>query len=152
MRYQKGKCTCAWRLAGPYFKYSSFTSLNQLIMLKYIKTTMAIGCVYLFLFSCSKKQAEEVQPASPPDLGTPDTEVTFANFVQPLFQTKCAGCHAPGRSSASIWTFNGISSISTNADRIKDAVIVRKVMPLGGSLSAEELQSLKTWFDKGMQQ
>jgi len=121
-------------------------------MLKYIKTLIALGCVYLVLYSCSKNQAEELKPTSPSVPDTSATAVTYANFVQPLFQNKCAGCHGPGRSSASIWAFNGLSSINSNADRIKDAVIVRKVMPLGGSLNAQELQSLKIWFDKGMPQ
>jgi uncharacterized membrane protein len=121
-------------------------------MSKYLKTLFFLGCTYLFLFSCSKKQAEELQPASPSEPEKPGTEVTYANFVQPLFQTKCGGCHGVGKSSASVWTFNGLSSISSNAGRIKDAVITRKIMPLGGSLTAIELQSLNDWFDKGMPQ
>jgi uncharacterized membrane protein len=121
-------------------------------MSKYLKTLFFLGCAYLLILSCSKKQAEELQPASPSEPETPATEVTYANFVQPLFQTKCAGCHAAGRNSAAIWTFNGISSVSSNAGRIKDVVLVRKVMPLGGSLSATELKSLTEWFDKGMPQ
>ena len=117
-------------------------------MLKYPIITFAIAFVYLLLACCSKKQAEEIKPDLPPT-EQPGTNVSFANFVQPLLQTRCAGCHAPGRSAAAIWTFNGYTSVSTNADRIKDALLVKKSMPLGGTLSAADLQSLQSWFDQG---
>lgn len=117
-------------------------------MLKYPITTFAIAFIYLLLACCSKKQAEEVKPDLPP-AETPGTTISYASFVQPLLQSKCAGCHAPGRSAAAFWTFNGYTSVNANADRIKNAVLVKKTMPPGGVITAAELQSLQTWFDQG---
>jgi len=117
-------------------------------MLKYPITTFAIAFIYLLLACCSKKQAEEIKPDLPP-VETPGASISYASFVQPLLQTRCAGCHAPGRSAAAIWTFSGYTSVTANADRIKDAVLVKKSMPLGGTLSANDLQSLQVWFDQG---
>jgi hypothetical protein len=107
---------------------------------------LAIGFCYLFIAACSKNQADEPSPAEP---NKPTTKVTYSNFVGGLFQTKCASCHAPGRPQASFWTFNGYSSVISNADQIRNLVIVTKVMPQGGSLSAAELKSLQDWYDQG---
>lgn len=118
-------------------------------MSKYHITTVAIAMIYLLLTCCSKKQAEEIKPENP-GAEIPATPVSYAATIQPLFQSRCAGCHAPGRSAAGIWTFNGIASLTSNASRIKDVVLVRKSMPLGGTLSAAELKSIQDWFDQGM--
>ena len=104
---------------------------------------------YLLIAACSKKQADEIKPAVPE---APGTAVTFTAVVNPLFQTKCNNCHAPGRQAATIWSFNGYATVTANADRIKQAVLVNKSMPLGGTLSAAELQSLQDWFDQGMKE
>jgi uncharacterized membrane protein len=115
---------------------------------------VALAGIYLFLASCSKRQAEEIKPNEVvvPPIGTPDPAITYANFVQNLFQTKCANCHASGRSAAGIWTFNGHASILSSSAIIKQVVLVTKTMPRGGSLTPTELSSLQTWFDSGLPQ
>ena len=107
---------------------------------------LAIGLCYLLFAACSKNQADEPAPTEP---NKPATKVTYSNFVGGLFQTKCAFCHAPGQPQASFWTFNGYSSVISNADLIKQLVLVSKVMPQSGSLSAAELKSLQDWYDQG---
>ncbi|TDO20854.1 hypothetical protein [Pedobacter duraquae] len=117
-------------------------------MSKSFRIIAIIAIVYSLLLACSKKQAEEFQPAVP---GLPGAAaITYNNFVEPIFQTKCASCHATGRSAAAIFTLNGYSSVVANAARIKQAVLVNKTMPMGSSLSQSDLQSLQIWFDKGM--
>lgn len=122
-------------------------------MLKKHKVYIAIALGYILLLSaCSKKQADEIQPAQPITPGTPVAAVTYDGFVGPLFQARCAGCHGTGKQSAPIFTFSGYASVKANADRIKNAVLVQKSMPIGGPLSAADLQSLQAWFDAGMPQ
>jgi len=106
---------------------------------------MALAAI-LFIFACSKKQAEEIKPAAP---GSPVEKVTYTSFVEPLFTAKCAKCHATGKPSAGIWNFTGYSSVIDKAATIKQVVLVSKTMPLTGSLSAAELQSLQAWYDQG---
>jgi len=110
----------------------------------------ALVVVYILMsISCSKRQADEIVP-KPTNPGGGTSTVTYTNFTQALIQTKCAGCHAPGRSVASVWTFNGLASITSNETRIRRVVLETKSMPIGGSLTAAELSSLQEWFDNKM--
>lgn len=108
-----------------------------------------VSMFYLIMASCSKRQAEEIQPDIPVP-GPPVSTVSYATFVAPLLQSRCAGCHGAGRSAAGIWTFNGHASVVSSAARIRSSVLVNKTMPRGGTLSAAELTSLQTWFDNGL--
>jgi uncharacterized membrane protein len=112
-------------------------------------TTIAVALSYLVLSGCSKKQADEIQPAVPE---VPGTVVTYTGTIQALIQTKCAICHAPGGQGSSAFNFTGYTAVVANAARIKQQVFVLKRMPLTGSLSTAELQSLQAWFDQGMPQ
>jgi hypothetical protein len=107
---------------------------------------LTIGLFYAVFAACSKNQADTGTPTEPTE---PATKVTYANFVGPLFQTKCAFCHAPGQPQAGFWTFNGYSTVISNADQIRELVLVTKAMPKNGSLSAAELKSLQDWYDQG---
>lgn len=110
---------------------------------------LVIGLVYALFAACSKNQADEPTPTEPVK---PVQKVTYTNFVGALFEAKCAFCHAPGKAQASLWTFSGYSSVVSNAEAIKQMVLVTKAMPKGGSLSAAELTSLQGWYDQGMLQ
>jgi len=113
-------------------------------------TIMLLFMIYLIMASCSKHQAEEIKPEQPPTVNPPANSVSYASTVGPLFQSRCGGCHAAGRSAAGIWTFNGHASIVSRASGIRQVVLVSKTMPRGGTLSAAELASLQSWFDNGM--
>lgn len=119
-------------------------------MSKYSIITFVLVIIYMIVLSCSKQQAAEIKPDLPSAPENPGAGLTYTNFAQALFQNKCAGCHAPGRSAAAIFSFTGYASVVANSDRIKQAALVNKTMPLGGSLSATELQSLTSWFNQGM--
>lgn len=121
-------------------------------MLKHLSFILTLVFCFALSPGCSKKQATEIKPDSSPAPESPGAGITYGNFAQALFQSKCSGCHAQGGQGSAAFNFTGYSAITANADRIKQAVLVNKSMPLGGSLSATELQSLKTWFDQGMPQ
>ncbi len=104
------------------------------------------------IISCSKKQADEIIPDQVPATETPGAGVVYTGAVQDLITTKCGGCHAAGKQAAAIWTFAGYGSVTANSARIKQAVLVSKTMPLGGSLTSAELKLLQDWFNNGMKQ
>lgn len=114
---------------------------------KFHRIYVTIAIFSMVLASCSKKQAEEMQPVTP---DPPAARVTYNNFTAALLQTKCSSCHAAGGSASSFFTFNAYASVVANASRIKQVVLVTKSMPQGGSLTAAELASLNKWFEDGL--
>lgn len=117
-------------------------------MIKQKSLLVGIALIYLLAAACTKKQAEEFKPETPDH---PETNVSYAATIGPLFQTKCAGCHSGSGRGTTAWLFTGYSSVRNDADRIRNAVVVTRAMPMGGSLSAAELESVRKWFDQGMQ-
>jgi len=111
---------------------------------------IALVLFYVLLsISCSKRQADEIPP-TPVTPGVGASTVTYTNFTEALLQTKCAGCHAAGRSASTIWTFNGLASVTSNETRIRRVVLETRSMPIGNTLTAAELTSLREWFDNKM--
>ena len=109
--------------------------------------------VMLSLMGCGKDNGPTPDP---PGNGGGDEvtaeNVTYANFVGSLLQSKCSSCHAGSGEGTPYWTFSGYSSVKENIERINDAVIVRRIMPKTGSLSTRERELLKAWIDKGAPQ
>lgn len=99
--------------------------------------------------SCTKKQAQEL--STNPDNGTETVtiqNVSYTNFAQALFETKCSSCHGAGRPASGRWTFSGYTSVKDNITKINNAVLVTKSMPVGGSLTAKEIELLDAWIKK----
>lgn len=108
----------------------------------------------VFGFAGCGKDNDSPAPEPPPPGGNDVTvdNVTYANFVGSLLQSKCSSCHTGSGAGTSHWVFAGYNSVRDNLARINDAVIVRKIMPQNGSLSNRELELLEAWIDKGAPQ
>ena len=96
---------------------------------------------------------QEVPPVEQdPDQEMPpvkDEVVSFSESVLPLFQNKCSICHNENSGLINILDYD---TAFANSDRIFDALITTKRMPLGDSLSEEELQLVVDWFEDGLLQ
>lgn len=73
-----------------------------------------------------------------------DPDISFSADVKPIIDANCISCHG-GNQAPNLSTFNGIS---INADRVKTQVVSRR-MPLGGSLTQEEIEFIKCWIENG---
>lgn len=99
---------------------------------------------------CGKDNNAPTPEPPPPGGGDVTVDnVTYANFVGALLQSKCSSCHAGSGEGTVKWVFSGYSSVKDNLARINDMVIVRKLMPKNGSLSVNQLELLKAWIAKG---
>ena len=66
--------------------------------------------------------------------------------VKKIIDNNCITCHSSGGGqSPNLETYNGVSA---NADIIKSEV-VSKEMPIGGSLTNEEIAAISCWVDAG---
>jgi uncharacterized membrane protein len=110
----------------------------------------SLGLAYSALLSCTKKQADEIILNQNPAPETPGAGVVYTGAVQTLVNNRCGTCHSTGRSAAVFWNFSGYAAVTANADKIKQAVLINKTMPMGASLNASELKLLQDWFNDGM--
>ncbi len=80
--------------------------------------------------------------------------VPFATVSKAIFEPKCKSCHGDGSPNknwldhgmASQFTNNILDKVSNNPPKMGGAA-----MPMGGSLSADEIALLKSWIDGGAQ-
>jgi uncharacterized membrane protein len=114
------------------------------------KFILGISAAVVFT-SCSKDSAEDPTPNPPTPGGTVTAEnVTYKNFGATFFASKCNACHAAGGAGSSQFVFSGYNSVKDNADRIRNAVLVARVMPQGGSLTETERTLLDAWFKRNL--
>lgn len=118
---------------------------------KYIWLPIALCTIALTVSNCGKDSDSEPEP--PGGGGNEEEEVTvnnvtYDNFVGGLFQSRCSQCHTGNGAGVAQWTFSGYTSVNNNLERINNVVVVTRVMPQGGSLSARQIELLKAWIDK----
>jgi hypothetical protein len=99
------------------------------------------------IVSCSKSSPAAAEAMnSSLDCSVPKT---FSADAAPVFQAKCAlsGCHGAGSSNGpgELTTYQKIFSARND---IRNAVITR-LMPQGGSLTNQQLNSIVCWIDNG---
>jgi len=115
------------------------------------------------LFSCEKNVEETEEkvpvttsvetsngtqnpPTTPGGSENPPTTtvISFATNVKPIIDNNCVECHGGSR-------FPDLRShtiIAANSGLIKNVVVTRR-MPLGGSLSNEQIATISDWIDSG---
>lgn len=112
-----------------------------------LKFSVLSTLILLFATGCSKKQADEPKPEEPTPTTVTVENVSYNNYVKALFENKCNSCHASGGAGSGKWTFSGYTSVKSNASKIANVLLVTKVMPMNGSLSAKEIELLNAWFN-----
>lgn len=111
---------------------------------------MSLVIVVIVVTACSKGSGTGEPAPLPPPSSCATTPAKFTTDVNPIIQNSCAtgsGCHGNG-------SVNGPGPL-TNFDQIKNAAssiksaVVSKRMPIGGSLSNAQIQSISCWVDNG---
>lgn len=121
---------------------------------KQIWLPILLCTIGLTVSTCGKDSPAPDPPGSGGNGGDQITvsNVTYTNFVGGLLQSRCSQCHTGSGEGVVLWTFSGYSSVVSNIDRINNAVVVTRIMPQDAPLSAQQLQLLKAWIDKGAPQ
>ncbi len=118
-----------------------------------MKRKLLIAGIAIMVLACSSDKAEEVPPVTnPPSGGNNVTaeNVSYKNFAGTFFANKCNACHANGGAGSSHWVFSGYASVQNNAEKIRNAVLVNRIMPQGGSLTEQERTLLDAWFKRNL--
>lgn len=78
--------------------------------------------------------------------------LTYAS-VKSIFDSKCASCHASGKSDAGRWLYDATdyaSSIQANKERIHTVTATTSAsMSTRAGLTATEVNTLNTWYNAG---
>jgi mono/diheme cytochrome c family protein len=102
---------------------------------------------FILLFDrCSSNDVNDLQPQQPPvDCAT--TSSSYATVISPIFQANCAssGCHGANSPNGD-WT--NYNNVKTKAAAIKTRT-GNRTMPLGGSLSQQQIDLIACWVDGG---
>ncbi len=98
---------------------------------------LATGCYY---------DNEEELYGAPCDLST----FSYAATIQPILQANCyaSACHGPNGDNGELITYAQVQAV-VNDGSFRQAVVVEKRMPDGGSLTACELDLIEKWLDAG---
>lgn len=106
---------------------------------------------FLFSFSsCKNDNEEDLYPIKDDSKTACDTSnLTYENFVKPLFASNCAtsGCHDGNSGKIAYTTYDIVKMRSEN---IRNRVLILKDMPQNGPLSDCDQQKLEHWIDNQM--
>ena len=114
------------------------------------KTIRAFYAGFLFILVTTSCEFNNAQELYGNEIDVP-TEVSYSNDVFPIIQMSCATteCHSQGGFANGIFeNYDGLKAKVENGS-LRQRVLVDKDMPLGGSLSDEELAILEAWIDNG---
>ena len=106
-----------------------------------MKKVFGIVIILSVFVSCYKDKEELLYPN---DFGLADTSsvATYSGFVMPLVAARCVSCHA------GFGNYAGLKIVVDNG-KFANRVLVKKDMPSGGPLSAEQLAKLDKWLKAG---
>lgn len=97
----------------------------------------------LVLTSCTNSVEEDVvsQPDPNPN---PVVKISFATQVKPIIDNNCTSCHN-GSQFPDLRTYSGIKASASSVS----ARVANKSMPIGGSLSQQEIDIIVNWVKEG---
>jgi hypothetical protein len=117
-------------------------------MKKSLLFIMSIAIVVVVITACSKGSGNSESVPAPSSCTAESAK--FSTDVNPIIQSSCAtgsGCHGNGSTNGP-GPLTNFEQIKNAASSIKSAV-VSKLMPLVGSLSNAQIQSISCWVDNG---
>lgn len=116
--------------------------MNDILKLRKV---LFLFVITFSLASCLTNVDEEIQ--LDPGVEDPCADITFTMNVKPIIDNNCVGCHST-TGSASFLNLESYETVTANAARVKSEVVSRD-MPIGGSLTNEEIQAISCWVDAG---
>ncbi|SEK50411.1 hypothetical protein SAMN04487910_0677 [Aquimarina amphilecti] len=74
-----------------------------------------------------------------------DPAISFTTNIKPIIDNNCIRCHG-GNQAPDLRTYENIRN---NSERIRTEVVVNRTMPLGGSLSNDQIELVRCWIENG---
>ncbi len=110
-----------------------------------MRTLLLLSLVSLMASGCYYDNEEELYgPAC-------DSSVfSYSAKIDPILQANCrtSACHGPNGENGELVTYTQVKAVVDDGS-FRQAVIVERRMPDGGSLTACELELIEKWLDAG---
>jgi hypothetical protein len=121
-----------------------------------LRHIMVMAIIMITIIACSKSTETDSggnvvpPPQPPPTSSCASVPAKFSTDISTIIQNSCAissGCHGNGsiNGPGPLTTFNQIKNAAAS---IKSEVVSKR-MPLGGSLTNSQIQSISCWVDNG---
>lgn len=115
-----------------------------------MKSNLFILMIFsILILACGRGSHNPVglnQKLTPPSsLQNKTSQISFAD-VKPIFSKTCNLCHNP---TSGLPDWMNYETSFAKKDRLYDRVVVKKDMPMGSKLSAEEIKLIAAWIDGG---
>lgn len=108
--------------------------------MKYLSLLFTILILFLSFTSCQYNKEELVLPVS----DSCDSQISFAYTIKPIIDNNCLQCH----NGSQFPDLRIYESVSQNAAAVKSETAAKR-MPIGGSLTTEEINAISCWVDNG---
>jgi len=109
-----------------------------------IKCFLALATI--IFASCITNVDEELVINDDPTVEDPCSTITYALDIRPILDNNCTSCHSTtGGQPPNLETFQNVNA---NAAIVRSQVVSRE-MPIGGTLTNEEIQAISCWVDAG---
>lgn len=108
-----------------------------------IKAIVLSLAIFAFV-SCDKEET----PDPPAELDC--SSIKFSETISPLVSTSCgnSNCHGSGSQVGEMTNYDQIKGY-VDSGKFQNRVLEVKDMPVGGSLSADQLEQIQCWIDEG---
>jgi len=103
---------------------------------------LALALIMGLAFASCENNVEQ-ENAQTPEVPCLD-QVSYKTAVTPLLENYCLGCHS-GSQFPDLRTYENVTQ---NAQMIKQQVVSRS-MPLGATLTNQEIEVISCWVDQG---
>jgi cytochrome c553 len=123
--------------------------------MKRVRSVFALTLALAIIFSCSKKNEEDMGGGNGSSTCN-STNMTYSANIKPILQNNCFSCHGNGLSENGINfdTYAGVKAVADNGKLIGAITHASGFSPMpqgGAKLSDCDINKIKDWINRGAQ-
>lgn len=109
-----------------------------------LKSVSKLFLAFMFIIGIGACNKEDTTPVGSVDCA----QVGYDNVIKSLIQSSCGNCHGSDSQNGVMTSYEELKVYAENG-KLNKRVLTDQDMPMGSSLSSEQLGQLKCWLDAG---